>query len=392
MGILREIKNTVVESVLGLMKLAWRKDFPDKEETVAYLNASIVSHPAEGTVTLPEVRNVADTNLLIFPETLVYPSRNYTWKYVANDNKSSLLRIGSVLTNNKVLYTDFGYTNLLTDDFGPKHVFKDFFSFDKRPIRHADTLIAPWSHYMRKEYFMFLLFIAAKICRIKDAMPDDKFDEAIVSYPLYDTFFEKQYLELLGIKPDKIVDSRLTKLTFNECYLGNNDNWLHPNPSDVMSLKKHLEPKLEALNTSKDRNKRIYICRSGRRRVLNEAELFKVLDQFGFEIYEDKPRSVAEQYAIYHNASFIMGPHGSSFGNVVWCQPGTHLFELFPPRYVYNYFSYLATIGGLTYSAYSSGPVSYEFNSNTINDDIVVSVPDLEKYLTEFFKENTMHA
>ena len=256
---------------------------------------------------------------------------------------------------------------------------------DKRPVLSVDTLIAPWTHYFRKEYYMFLMFIAAKICRIKDQMQEAEFENAFVSYPLFNTTFEHEYLELLGIHSSKAVDSREKKVLFKECYIGNNDNWLHPNIADVMLLKKHLEPGLRAANGEIEGNKRIYISRSGRRCVLNETELIKMLLKYDFTIYEDKPRSVAEQYAMYNGASFIIGPHGSSFANVVWCKPGAHLFELFPPRYVYNFFNYLAVILDLKYSAYSSGPVCYEFNSQAINDDIVVSIPDIEQYLNKLF-------
>lgn len=115
-----------------------------------------------------------------------------------------------------------------------------------------------------------------------------------------------------------------------------------------------------------------------------------MLEKFDFEIYEDQTRTVAEQYAMYHNASFIMGPHGSSFTNIVWCKPGAHLFELFPPRYVYNFFHYLAEMLGLNYSAYCNGPIAYDYRNKTINDDITVSIPEIEKYLEEYFGDSNL--
>lgn len=389
MGVISGLKRSVVKTVEGLLKKSSGLEFPDKEETLGFLKSNLISGADESHITLPEVRNIADENLVIFPETLVNASRDYTWKIEDFNESASTMRIGSIAIGKKVLHTDFGYVNLLTGDYGTREVIRDFLVSDKRPVLTVDTLIAPWTHYFRKEYFMYVLFIAAKICRIKEKIPEHVFDDSVVSYPLFNTAFEKEYLELLGIKSTKVVDSRSTKIVFKECYLANNDNWMHPNISDVMSLKRQMEPKLRAAARIEKQNNRVYISRSGRRRVLNEADLVKMLLKYDFKIYEDKPRSVAEQYEIYHNASFIIGPHGSSFANVVWCRPGTHLFELFPPRYVYNFFNYLAFILDLKYSAYSSGPVSYEFNSKAVNDDILVSIPDIEDYLKRIFSGNT---
>ena len=360
-------------------------EYLEKEETLAYLADCLISPDNNYSIQLPEVKNVADKNKIIFSKSMMEGSRNFIWDYKAEGKKSNVLRIGSVVTDNKVLQTDFGYPRLFTDDFGGKHVFKDLITSDSRPTLHAHTVIAPWSHYIRKEYYMFVIFVAAKLCRIKDALPKEIFDEAIVSYPLFYTTFEPEYLELIGIRADKIIDSRLTKLTFDQCILANNDNWVYPNASDVFALKKYAEPKLEALNINSEGDKRIYICRSGRRQVVNERALIKMLEKFDFVIYEDQTRTVAEQYAMYHNASFIMGPHGSSFTNIIWCKAGAHLFELFPPRYVYNFFHYLAEMLGLNYSAYCNGPIAYDYRNKTINDDITVSIAEIEKYLEEYF-------
>ena len=385
MGILGKLKFAATRQAELLYKKATGMEYPEKDETLAYLQDYLITPGNDYSIELPEVTNVADKNKIIFSESLMHGSRNYIWDYKAGEKKSNILRIGSVVTDNKVLQTDFGYPRLFTDDFGGKHVFRDLATPDKRQGLHAGTLIAPWSHYIRKEYFMFVMFVAAKLCRIKDSITEELFNEAIVSYPLFYTTFEPEYLDLIGIKPEKIVDSRLTKITFDRCILGNNDNWVYPNASDVFALKKHVEPKLEITNIGAEGNKRIYICRSGRRQVVNERALIKMLTKFDFVIYEDQTRTVAEQYAMYHNASFIMGPHGSSFTNIVWCKPGAHLFELFPPRYVYNFFHYLAEMLGLNYSAYCNGPIAYDYRNKTINDDITVSIAEIEEYLEGYF-------
>ena len=115
--------------------------------------------------------------------------------------------------------------------------------------------------------------------------------------------------------------------------------------------------------------------------MLNESEVIDLLKQYNFRVIEDKPCSVAEQVAIYRNTGFIIGPHGTSFTNILWCQPGAHLFELFSPTYYPDFFRYLATLLGLGYSAYFQGPARADNSGHGLADDIHVSIPELSRCL-----------
>lgn len=382
MGILSAVKYNVIKQFELLLKKAWGMKFLDKGQTLEYLNKYLVSPPTESHVVLPEVHDVSDNTKIIFERNTADGCRNHVWIYEPG-KRSSLLPIGSVLTDNKVLQCDFGYPNLLTDDFGGSRVLADFFSPPKREEYHTETVIAPWSQYFRSEYYLYVMFVAAKLSRIRDAVPEDIFKKAIIAYPFFDTSFEPEYLELLDFKPEQVINTRKKKITFDKCILGNNDDWSYPNKTDIISLRKRIETKMQ-VNSNPD-GRRVYISRSGRRKIVNEQALIAVLKKFDFEICEDKQRSVTEQFTIYNNASFIMGPHGASFSNIIWCRPGTHLFELFAPTYVYNFFLYLAQIMELKYSAYCNGPVIPYGPYKTVNDDITVNVDEIEKYLNKIF-------
>ena len=126
------------------------------------------------------------------------------------------------------------------------------------------------------------------------------------------------------------------------------------------------------------------MSRSTRRKVANEAALLKLLEKYDFTIIDDKPRSVAEQVEIYKNASFIMGPHGASFTNIIWCEPGTHLFELFPANMIVDHFAYLSQVMDMRYSAYSH-VIKMGQTKHHIEEDVFVSIADLEKSLDLLF-------
>jgi len=361
-------------------------EFLEKEQTLEYLSDSVIINVSPDSKRLKTIYDVCDKEKIVFDEKLAQTSRNLVWNFNVAQKKSFQLPIGGIVSDNKVLKTDFGYLRLFTPDYGGRFVFKDLVILDMRRIVNTEILIAPWSHYFRKEYYLFVALIAAKLCRIKDTIPENMFKQALVSYPLYGTTFEKEYLELIGFRPEQIIDSRKYKVKYCRCILGNHDTWNYPHIQDLLSLKKHIGTKLQGLNHTPVVKNRIYIRRAGRRQVVNETELIKLLLKLNFKIYEDIPRSVSEQFEIYNQASFIMDPHGSSFTNIIWCQPGTHLFELFPPSFIYDYFLYMSEMLGLSYSAYFYGPMIYDHRYATINDDVLISIPDIERYLNEFFE------
>jgi len=220
--------------------------------------------------------------------------------------------------------------------------------------------------------------LLVKLCRIIDAFPDQDFSDMLVTYPPYNGQYETQYLKLLGFNPNNLIDSSQYRIESPCVYTADGANW-YPHPDDIFSLKRHIEKKFKPVKTS---SKRIYISRTSRRRIINEDELIIVLKKFDFVIVEDKAYSIEEQITIYHNASFIIGPHGASFANIIWCDPGTHLFELFSPNYAPGFYVHLATVMDLKYTAYYEGlPDNNVDYVQGMSEDIYVSATKIESYL-----------
>jgi len=345
--------------------------FLSKEATVTYLQGFVQAQYSAGRVLLPEVVDLVHPAQTLFPpaEINTFPTR--VWRYSPSGGLLSLLRCGLVVTNKTVLNTDYWTTDSLLDAFAVR----------SRSHRHTPVIVAPLGHYFDGSlfvgYYDFMFLVAAKFCRLKETASETEWQQALISYPLLETTYERDFFTAMGVSSERLIDSRQTRLTGDVCYVGNHDNWTHPNPTDVFLLKKHLG---SAISTPRKARNRVYISRAGRRRVRNEAALIALLKTYDFQIIEDRPRSLAEQYAIYHNASFIMGPHGASFTNVLWCTPGTHLFELFDSPYAPRHFQYLAHLLGLHYTAYSKdpiGPVDY----TAIAQNIDVSIADLKQRL-----------
>jgi hypothetical protein len=354
--------------------------FLDSHQTESFLQKHRIGWHSADSFALPETVDLDQPTKRYFPEEKAVNQPVSVWLYPSN-GEAKQYPYGSLQIGRRLLCTDMN-----TDDF-----YHNFRPPLKRTTWFTPTLIAPWSHYldgaMWGGYYDFVFLVAAKLCRIKEALPDPDFKAAFVSYPLFDTAYERDFLTLLGVDGSRVVDSRTTSVTFERCVLANAGHWFYPNQADIHTLRKYVLAQVPP--TGEARN-RVYISRSGRRRIVNEAEVIALLQPYGFTIIEDKPRSVTEQVQIYQNADYIIGPHGASFSNLIWCQPGTHLFELFAPTYTPGFFRYLAHTLGIDYAAYHHGPAGTGDWAAGLEDDIYVSVDELKVCLAKWLPANSL--
>jgi hypothetical protein len=365
-----------VKRLLGkltrLLLKSFRLELLSKEETVVYLNNFQIDNNSQTCIELPDVPNQSDDNRLIFTRTNAITHPAYVW-YFDDTTQTTQLPYGGIRANGKMLCTDF-------QTF---HLVKNFLGSQKRTVVTYDLLLAPWSHFsdgiIFGGYYDFVMLVAAKLCRMKEALLPEIVAKAVISYPLFQTAYEQEFLSLIGIAPDQVFDSRTHDVRFKECILGNSGHWFYPHPADIRALKKQVEKQIRVQPSAKNR---IYVSRAGRRRVINEASLIDLLKKYDFTVVEDKPRSVTEQVAIYKNASFILGPHGASFTNIIWCEPGAHLFELFAPTMIVDHFRYLSRIMNMNYSAYHH-VLTVSNKKKALEEDIFISIPDLERCLDE---------
>ncbi len=379
-----QVASSAVRNVLkhhAKVFLQWcGADLLTKQRTEDYLKPyQIAAHPHD-VIQLAPVYDAVDSTKPIFGATRVITTRSQIWCYENAGQRASLHRSGHVVIDGHVLCMDYNNRDFLSN------LVTDFFRSSHRPERQTATLLAPWSHYVDGMafggYYDFMMLVAAKLCRMQRALPEATFVDAMVAYPLFNTDYEREFLALMGFGSEQVVDSRRATIRFKRCVLGNSGDWTYPNVTDMLELRAFMQAKITPLPIQE--RTRIYIRRSGRRRVLNEDALIALLKKYDFTIVDDKPRTLAEQFHLYRGASFIMGPHGASFANILWCEPGTHLFELFSPRYVRDYFRYMAEVLGLRYSAYFQGPPMAD-NDRAVADDINVMIPELERYLDSVF-------
>lgn len=81
------------------------------------------------------------------------------------------------------------------------------------------------------------------------------------------------------------------------------------------------------------RLKAVILVRRGTRVIQNSAQVADILRTFpslGVELLELKQPSIAEQAAMFVNASLLVSPHGNALGNTLWMPRGATVVEVLP--------------------------------------------------------------
>ncbi|HMR82963.1 MAG TPA: glycosyltransferase family 61 protein [Niabella sp.] len=390
MSLLKQIIKTIIKKIWGISpvnRAYWNfRGFSllSAEATIQFLEPYCIKIIPESSVDLPDVQDENNPGNRIYKAYTFTSGEVHVWQHELKNGFIS--KHGSVVIGNKVLCTDW-------DHRGFEH---KFWEKDKRLPKFVPKLIPLLSHHqdihspvMLTGYYDFVLMVAAKLSRIKDALSDEDLRDITITYHSFGGHYEKQYLKLLGFDPGCYIDSRTYKLSAEKVIFGDCGTW-KPNVNEILSLKRNIESRLNISDSTPCAGNRIYISRKGRREIENEGELIELLKEFDFIIIEDRERSVEEQINIYRNASFIIGPHGASFANIIWCKPRTYLYELFSKSWAPDYFLYLATINNMQYAAYQDD-THKEITDDSFKalcQDIYVSIPELRTSLEKILGKN----
>ncbi|MCF3576346.1 glycosyltransferase 61 family protein [Planktothrix agardhii] len=220
------------------------------------------------------------------------------------------------------------------------------------PIYFINGTVAILAGLSNSVYFHWMLDVLPRIELLKKSSVNwNEIDYFIVDNRLS---FQKETLEKLQIPPNKQINinefhhlqaQTLIVPSFPGCAA-----WMPPWTCNF--LKQHfLHPDVI---TSSPNIKRIYITRNAAksRRILNEDELLRVLQPWGFHSIKLESMSVIEQAGLFSQAEIIIAPHGSGLTNLVFCQPNTKVIELFSPNYVYHCYWWISNLVELDYYYY----------------------------------------
>lgn len=98
--------------------------------------------------------------------------------------------------------------------------------------------------------------------------------------------------------------------------------------------------------------KRFYISRlkAKGRVVINEEELFAFLEkEFGFKKLFTEELSMTEKVNLFQQAECIIAPHGGGITNILFCDPGCKIVDIFPPGDFDTFFWSISNSNALGY-------------------------------------------
>lgn len=211
----------------------------------------------------------------------------------------------------------------------------------------------------------------------------DEVDYFLVNAPF--PKYQQEMLQILGISPDKILDSDSYPYIQAEeliiPYYGNVDGWFPKLAVDFLRdifLSKQASERLlqsseKTLELSPKLPKKIYLSREqvSYRKVINELEVRDFLAILGFVTIIPESLSITEQVSLFSQVEVVISPHGAGLTNAMFCPLGTKIIELFNPDYVYGCFWAIASQVGLDYYYLISQEISPRIGDRTSPHDLI---------------------
>lgn len=370
-----KLKKIVGSKVKRLIPIAARVlgvKLLNKDQTLKFLKSAEINFHPRNSVQLLSVETFGGTIKCFEKGEIVKSSHSAVYCFTGKVVK--ILPYGGIQVGSKVLDLDFGSSEFL----------RSCFNLNKREINYSKNCIVLWSHKWGGGYYDFLFFIYSKLLRIKEVIGEEEYQRSVVLCPIFGNNFEKEFWKIAGLEENQVLDVRSNIVEAEKYYFANNENWFFPNIRDIKNLIKL--PLSLSIKKFPEYN-RIYISRKIRRKLSNEDEIIQVLQEFGFKIIEDKTRTVKEQMEIYYSADVILGPHGASFSNILWCRPNTILVELFSNQYYPPFFKYLANVLELKYYAIIENDVQVSDDAYSYKN-FIISPETLRSSLSRIFSRH----
>jgi len=219
-----------------------------------------------------------------------------------------------------------------------------------RPVELRGTLCVLTSQWAHDNYFHWMLNLLPRVALMRQAGVDpSRADHVMISEQSLP--FQRESIAAVGLPGDRLVVSRSALLVQADAVwatsslraFGHTCEWAHTFLRSTFAGS--IPP---AGGGSPDR---LFVTRpeSNRRRIANEEEVFRALEPLGFVRTTLAGLSIEQQARLFSAARVVVAPHGAALTNIVFCQPGASIVEIFPPRRPRAYFWEMASTLGLEY-------------------------------------------
>lgn len=219
--------------------------------------------------------------------------------------------------------------------------------------RHFDEDILSLMTDHAENYYHFLFDVILRISIYREFFGGGMASKKLLLPRLYQPF-QKQILHLCGLKEDDWIecDSKDWIIARNLWAITHPINLEVPGSQCVSRILRTIISVPESGAPDVAEGTRMFIKRGigGNRSVEGELGLEARLKDHGFVSIVPPEYTVMEQIQLFRNASVIVAPHGAALANLIFCQPGTRIIEVFNPQYVNLIYFRIAQHRELKYS------------------------------------------
>ncbi len=176
-----------------------------------------------------------------------------------------------------------------------------------------------------KGYFHWMLDVLPRLLKLKVEQPTTK-----VLLPIgFWSGYYKDCLMIIGYREEDFIFFK-SKYVFSKSlyYTGHVLLTGNYNEESINKLRTIFLKSITDIDSEK--GKHIYISRNktSRRRLVNEDELFPILESFGIQIIYAEELTFEEQIRLFSKVSILIGVHGAGLTNMLFMAPNTKVLEL----------------------------------------------------------------
>jgi capsular polysaccharide biosynthesis protein len=242
---------------------------------------------------------------------------------------------GAVIGADDRLLGDISREMILGGDQSKHSIFKNW---KLPPVQKIDQHIAVVAVQAAANYWHWMFDLLPRFHLLsKSSSGPDNIDSIVINK--LNLHFQKQYLEALDIDFSRLMECekdnfhiKAQKLIVPSITRGAAPKWA----CDFL----HNDIGRKIITDKKEKKIKLYISRGDAklRRIINEKDIQETLQKYGFECVQLSQLSVSQQADLFASAEIIVSPHGANLSNLVFCNEGTKVIELFSPRYVNSCF------------------------------------------------------
>lgn len=253
------------------------------------------------------------------------------------------------------------------------------------PITFANEDLAVLTFQVSFNYFHWMFDVLPRLDLLRKSK--SKYDRLIINrgseYQEDTCKFQDESLELLGIPKDRLIEcDEQTHIQAKKLIVSSSAGYTAHVPKHVCQFIREeflVNDNIQKLNGYE----RIIVSRedSLHRKVLNEKEVIEVLKKYGFKLVTLSAMSLGEQIQLFNSADVIVSPHGAGLTNLVFCNPGTKVIELFTPTYLLPSFYIISNHMDLDYYYLIGKEVPPDQTRSNHKDPIVIDLDKLQRTL-----------